>query len=103
MNAKSGSGILKFESPISTTGATISVKSNSNIKILPLKKGSHRLYDSKPLRVIENHSKDLLGWQFTSIPQRLIISFKIKVLESGFVYCFAPHYPNKSPTVKGKQ
>ena len=103
INAKSSSGILKLESPIRTTGAAISVKSGSNIKILPLKKGSHRLYDSRPLRVIENHSKDLLGWQFTSIPQRLIISLKIEVLESGFVYCFAPHYPSKSPAVKAKK
>ena len=102
INAESDQGPHELGSLESTVGAKISVQSNNKIKIYPLRKGSHRLYDSKPLRVIENHSKDLLGWQFTSIPQRLVISLRVKVLESGFVYCFAPNHPNKTPSDKAK-
>jgi len=102
INAESDQGPHELGSLESTVGAKISVQSNNKIKIYPLRKGSHRLYDSKPLRVIENHSKDLLGWQFTSIPQRLVISLRVQVLESGFVYCFAPNHPNKTPSDKAK-
>jgi len=102
INAESDQGPHELGSLESTVGAKISVQSNNKIKIYPLRKGSHRLYDSKPLRVIENHSKDLLGWQFTSIPQRLVISLRVKVLESGFVYCFAPNHPDKTPSAKAK-
>ena len=102
INAESDQGPHKLGSLESTAGAKISVQSNNKIKIYPLRKGSHRLYDSKPLRVIEKHSKELLGWQFTSIPQRLVISLRVKVLESGFVYCFAPNHPNKTPSDKAK-
>ena len=101
-NAESEQDLNNLGSPESTAGAKISVQSDNKIKIYPLRKGSHRLYDSKPLRVIENHSKDLSGWQFTSIPQRLVISLRVKVLESGFVYCFAPNHPNKTPAGKVK-
>jgi hypothetical protein len=102
INAESDQGLNKLGRTESTAGAKISVQSNNKIKIYPLSKGSHRLYDSKPLRVIENHSKELLGWQFTSIPQRLVISLRVQVLESGFVYCFAPNHPNKTPSAKAK-
>ena len=102
IKAESDQGLHKLGRPESSVGAKISVQSNNKIKIYPLRKGSHRLYDSKPLRVIEKHSKELLGWQFTSIPQRLVISLRVQVLESGFVYCFAPNHPDKTPSAKAK-
>jgi len=69
-------------------GATIEVTTRDAIRILPLQVGEPRLYDSSPLREIEEVTAGLTGWQFTSIPQRIVNSYKIRITKGGFLYAF---------------
>jgi hypothetical protein len=69
-------------------GASITISTPDPVKVTELVIGKPRLYDSNPLRVIENVSPDLKGWQFTSIPQRIVNSYEIRVDKPGVIYAF---------------
>ena len=38
--------------------------------------------------MIEKHSAKLAGWKFTSIPQRIILSYRIHANKDGVIYAF---------------
>ena len=69
-------------------GATVSIRTRSQIKIESMREGRPRLFDSKPLRKIEGFTRKLYDWKFTSIPQRRLMTFEIRVQKPGYVYCF---------------
>lgn len=69
-------------------GASIAISTKDSIKIITLREGQPRLYDSDPLRVIEGISPSVTGWKFTSIPQRLQNTYEVTVNEPGLVYAF---------------
>lgn len=72
----------------SLAGASITITTMDSIKIITLKEGQPRLYDSDPLRVIEGISPSVAGWKFTSIPQRLQNTYEVTVNYPGVVYAF---------------
>jgi hypothetical protein len=78
---------LLFCSCISTavaeTGASIRVGCSTHFNVTPLKKGQIRLYDSNPVRVIEDFQPDLQSFQFMSIPQRLEVKLNVQVDTAG--------------------
>jgi preprotein translocase subunit SecD len=69
-------------------GASITISTQDSIKIITLRKGQPRLYDSNPLRVIEGIAPSVQGWKFTSIPQRLQNNYEVTVTAPGIVYAF---------------
>lgn len=71
-----------------TGGASVSIRSREKIKIESMQEGQSRLYDSKPIRKIEGFSRRLYNWQFTSIPQRKVITYEVRVQKEGYIYCF---------------
>ena len=77
----------KPKSPV-TGGASVSIRSREKIKVESMQEGQPRLYDSKPIRKIEGFSRRLYNWQFTSIPQRKVITYEIRVQKEGYIYCF---------------
>jgi len=81
-----------------TAPEAITITAPDGIKILKLESGQPRLYDSKPLRVIEKVAENLAGWQFTSIPQRIVISYQIRVNKTGVIYAFGCGSSRKPPT-----
>ena len=91
----SGSALTAAET---TPPATITITSPAAINILKLEPDQRRLYDSNPLRVIEKVAANLAGWQFTSIPQRIIISYQIRVNKAGVIYAFGGGSSKKPPT-----
>jgi hypothetical protein len=81
-------GLAPLHAAERIAGAAITVKTPDAIRILPLKPGQPRLYDSDPLREIENVEAPLAGWQFTSIPQRTQNRYEVKVTKPGYLYVF---------------
>jgi hypothetical protein len=77
-------------------GAAVTVTTPDAIRILPLKVGQHRLYDSDPLREIEKVSGALAGWQFTSIPQRIENAYQVRVTKPGYLYAFGGNKSRES-------
>jgi serine/threonine protein kinase len=73
---------------VSTSRSSIILRTPDAARILPLEKGQPRLYDSNPLRVIEEIDPSLAGWQFTSIPQRIDNAYEVSVSQSGTLYAF---------------
>jgi hypothetical protein len=69
-------------------GAAIVIKSPDRLRVAELKAGEARLYDSNPPRKIEGVASDLQGYHFTSIPQRLDMSYEVRVTKPGIVYVF---------------
>jgi len=80
--------------PADDSGAAITIVTPDPVKILELKAGEPRLYDSKPLRTIESFDSNLSGWKFTSIPQRIVNSYEIIINSDGTLYVFGN--PGKS-------
>jgi hypothetical protein len=78
--------------------AAITVSSPDAVRILKLESGQPRLYDSNPLRVIGKVATKLDGWQFTSIPQRLVNAYRIHVNRTGVIYAFGGGSSRKPPT-----
>jgi hypothetical protein len=64
-------------------GASIRVTSSTHFEVLTLKKGQPRLYNSNPMRVIEDFDRELQPGQFMSIPQRLEMKLEVQVEKSG--------------------
>jgi hypothetical protein len=81
-----------------TAPEAITITAPDGVKILKLEAGQPRLYDSNPLRVIEKVGANLAGWQFTSIPQRIVISYQIRVNKTGVIYAFGCGSSRKPPT-----
>lgn len=76
------------------TGASITIATGDPVKILTIREGQPRLYDSAPLRVIEGITPSVAGWKFTSIPQRIQNIYDVTVTGSGVLYAFgADHTP----------
>ena len=75
------------KSPV-TGGASVSIRRREKIKVESMQEGQPRLYDSKPIRKIEGFSRRLYNWQFTSIPQRKVITYEVRVQKEGYIYCF---------------
>ncbi len=69
-------------------GASIAISTQDSIKIITLRAGQPRLYDSNPLRVIEGIAPSVTGWKFTSIPQRLQNNYEVTVTDPGVIYAF---------------
>jgi len=76
----------------------VTITSPDAIKVMNLEVGQPRLYDSKPLRVIEKVTGDLKGWKFTAIPQRLVMSYTIHVNKDGIIYAFGGGSTKQPPT-----
>ncbi len=76
----------------------VTITSPAAIKLMNLEVGQPRLYDSKPLRVIEKVAGNLKGWQFTAIPQRLVMSYSIHVNKDGIIYAFGGGSTKQPPT-----
>ena len=66
----------------------IAISTPDAVRILPLEAGQPRLYDSTPLRKIEDVNPELSNWQFVSIPQRTINSYEIRINRDGILYAF---------------
>jgi len=62
-----------------------SIRSREKIKVESMQEGQPRLYDSKPIRKIEGFSRRLYNWQFTSIPQRKVITYEVRVQKEGYI------------------
>jgi hypothetical protein len=58
------------------------------VNVLALERGAPRLYDSNPMRRIEGVDASLAGWQFISIPQRVVIRYAVHVNKPGTLYAF---------------
>ena len=69
-------------------GASVRITTPDEVKVEPLQQGRPRLYDSDPQRVIEGVDGALSDWQFTSVPQRNVNSYRIEVRKPGTIYCF---------------
>jgi hypothetical protein len=78
-------------------GAVVRVSTPDAIKVLQLKPGQPRLYDSNPLRKIEKVDPKLSTFEFTAIPQRLINSYEIIVDQPGVIYAFGAFKDNMDP------
>jgi serine/threonine protein kinase len=72
----------------SQLGCTVTLRTPDAARVLSLEKGQPRLYDSDPLRVIEEMDPLLKGWQFTSIPQRIDNEYEVSVSQSGTLIAF---------------
>lgn len=77
-------------SPLSPAagGAAITLSASTKVNILPLERGAPRLYDSNPMRRIEGFDGSLNGWQFVSIPQRVVITYAVHVNKPCTLYAF---------------
>ena len=69
-------------------GCTVTLRTPDAARVLSLEKGQPRLYDSDPLRVIEEVDPLLKGWQFTSIPQRIDNEYEVSVSQPGTLIAF---------------
>jgi hypothetical protein len=88
-------GITPPKEDAAHEGASIKVATQDKIRVIALKTKQPRLYDSDPLRTIDGVSPRLAGWKFTSIPQRLTMTYEIEVERPGIIYCFGA--PKTSP------
>jgi hypothetical protein len=76
-------------------GASIKIATKDKIRVITLKVKQPRLYDSNPLRTIDGVAPKLAGWKFTSIPQRLTMTYDVEADHAGLVYCFGA--PSTTP------
>jgi hypothetical protein len=81
-------GLAVGAPPQPVTGASITITTADAVRVLPLKPGQPRLYDSNPLREIEQVSPALKAFQFTSIPQRIQDSYEVRATKPGYLYVF---------------
>jgi hypothetical protein len=73
---------------VATAASAITVRCPAKVKVLTLERGAPRLYDSNPMRRIENFDASLSGWQFISIPQRVVIPYTVHVNKACTIYAF---------------
>jgi hypothetical protein len=77
------------EPPAPAAASTaITVHASTKVNVLALERGAPRLYDSNPLRRIEGFDGSLAGWQFVSIPQRVVITYAVHVNKPCTLYAF---------------
>jgi hypothetical protein len=76
------------EASVATAATAITVRCPAKVKVLTLERGAPRLYDSNPMRRIENFDAALAGWQFISIPQRVVIPYTVHVNKACTIYAF---------------
>jgi hypothetical protein len=76
-------------------GAAIRLATTDKVRVIALKTKQPRLYDANPVRTIDGVSPKLAGWKFTSVPQRLRMTYDVEVEHAGSLYCFGA--PTTSP------
>jgi hypothetical protein len=89
------SGVTPSKDDAALEGASIKVATKDKIRVITLKIRQPRLYDSNPLRTIDGVVPKLSGWKFTSLPQRLTMTYDVEADRPGIVYCFGS--PATSP------
>ena len=71
-----------------TEGASVSIRTRDEIRILSKQEAIPRLLNSKPIRKMEGFTRKLSNWKFTSIPSQKFLRYEISVIKPGYVYCF---------------
>jgi hypothetical protein len=74
--------------PPAAATTAITVRCPTKVNVLALERGAPRLYDSNPMRRIEGMDASLNGWQFVSIPQRVVIAYAVHVNKPCTLYAF---------------
>src|SRR5207237_3511956 len=74
--------------PPAPAAAAVTVTASTKVDVLTLERGAPRLYDSNPMRRIEGFDGSLSGWQFVSIPQRVVIQYTVHVNKACTLYAF---------------
>jgi clan AA aspartic protease (TIGR02281 family) len=69
-------------------GPMLVVSSPNGLKVSALTAGAVRLYDSQSTITVGSLSRELDGLQFTPVPRRSVVSYRILVQKPGTVYVF---------------